>query len=191
MLRTSIIGIALVAMTTGGVQAQQQSTPSLAEVARQAEAAKATVKKAKKSYTNADLSSDPKSAPAPAPASTPAGGFVSSTTGKPVSAEEIVARSEAKLDEDLKAKQSEEQWRARALSLRIQFDKLQTRLELLTKPNPARDANAAASARNDSELANVRTGLTALRKSWASLEDNARENKVPTAWLDPRPQFQQ
>ena len=185
MLRVSIIGVALVAMTAGIAGAQQQAMPSLAEVARKAEAAKATVRKAKKTYTNADLGADPRGEPAPAPSPAPAAGFVSATTGKPVTAEEIVKRSEEKVEEAEVAKESEEDWRARAQSLRVQIDKLQTRLTALTNPNPARDANAAAKARNESELANVRTGLDGLRKSWANLESSAREKKVSLAWLEP------
>ena len=187
-LRVSLIGVALVAMTAGSVAARQQATPSLAEVARKAEAAKPTVKKAKKTYTNADLGADPHGAPAPSAA--PAAGFVSSTTGKPASADEIVKRSEAKVDEAEVAKESEENWRGRAQSLRVQIDRLQTRFTALTKPNTARDSSEQAKARNDLELGNVRTGLAALRKSWASLEASATEKKVPMAWLEPRPQFQ-
>lgn len=188
-LRVAITGIALVAMTAGNARAQQPAALSLAEVARQAEAAQATVKKAKKSYTNADLSAAPSSEPAPPT------GFMSSLAGKPASAEKVVATSPEKADQAAAAKQpqqqSEEQWRGRATALRTEIEKLQTRLTMLTKPNPTRDANAAAKERNDGVVAILRSSLDGQRKSWARLEDSARESKVPTAWLDPRPQFQQ
>ena len=62
--------------------AQQPAQPSLAEVARQAEAAKPTIKKATKSYTNNDLGPD---GLPPAAAAEPPSGYVSKTLDKPVS----------------------------------------------------------------------------------------------------------
>jgi len=106
-LRGSILGIALVAIAANGARAQQV-TPPLAEVARQAEAAKATVKKAKKVYTNANLASDPKSAPAPAPAAPAAAGPANITADKPTGAGQMVAANEATAQEPAVPQQSEE-----------------------------------------------------------------------------------
>ena len=179
------LAVVMVAAMTA-VSAQQPDPPSLAELARQAEAAKATTSKAKKTYTNADLSTDPRSEPAPAAA--PATGFMSGTLGKPVSAEEIIARSEEVVDQASGKAQSEEQWRARAESMRTQIQKLQKRKTALTKPNEAREANAGARARNDAEVVKVQQGLDGLRKQWATFEESARVARIPTAWLDPRPE---
>lgn len=189
--RVSVIAVALVAIAAGGAHAQQPSTPSLGEVARQAEAAKATTRKAKKTYGNSDLKAVPSSAPAApaAPAATEA--FFSKGLGKPVSAEEMVARSDEGVANEEVAKESETDWRQRAASMRSQIDKLQDRLAALTKPNAARDANAAAKSRNDTVVANTQSGLDSLTKSWARFEEAARVAKIPTAWLEPRPQFQQ
>lgn len=171
---------------------QQAAPPSLGDVARQAEAAKATAKKAKKSYTNADLAPDPKggatTAAASAPASPPAG-VISATTGKPVTSEELIARSEEKVEREAIAQQSEADWRARAESIRVQITRLQDQMAAMTQPNAARDANPAARARFDADVARVRTGLDGLQKQWAKLEDAARYAKVKTEWLDPRPKF--
>jgi hypothetical protein len=156
-------------------------------VAKKAEAAQPTIRKAKKSYTNADLSGDPRGEPAAAPA--PAAGFISATTGAVLTAEEMVARSEEKVDPTNGHALPEEHWRARADSLRVQIEKLQTRQTALRKPNAARDENAPARARNDAELAKVETGINTLIKQWGKLEEAARLAKVPSGWIEPRPQF--
>jgi hypothetical protein len=186
--RVSVIGVTLIVAMTASARAQQQ-TPSLGEVARQAEAAKATTKKAKKSYTNGDLKVDP-TAPPPAPAAQPSTGYVSASLGKVVSPEELIERSKEVVDEKMGGRQPEDHWRKRADSIRMQIDPLQARMSILTKPNPARDDNPGAKARNDGEIAKVRQGLAGLMKQWATLEESARVANVPTAWLDPRPQLQ-
>jgi hypothetical protein len=175
-----MIGVLAIA----AVSAQQSSQPSLAEVARQAEAAKVSTAKAKKTYTNADLSQDNRGEPAPAPAAPPPG-FMSSSLGKPVSADEIIARSEETVDQASGKAQSEEHWRGRAESLRAQIEKLQTRMTALTKPNEARDASPGARARNDAEVAKVQQGLNALLKQRETLEESARVAKIPPEWIQP------
>ena len=181
---TGSLVIALIAVTGSASAQQPPGSLPLGDVARLAETAKATTKKAKKTYTNADLSPDPKAEQEPAKVSA---GFMSSALGKVVSAEEMIERSEGKVTAELRAEVSEPQWRARAASIRGQIAKLQTRMAALTKPNQARDANAGARARNDAEVANVQQGLTGLMKQWATFEESARVARIPTDWLDPRP----
>ena len=192
MRRESVLAVALVLIAGGHAVAQTQVMPPLAEVARQAEAAKATARKAKKTYTNSDLSADPRHQPdpAPAPAAAPAAGFVSKTSGKTVPAEEMIAASEAKAEEATVAKESEETWRMRAASLRKQVDEMRARIEQLTAPDPLRDENPVLKRTNDVEIVNARAALEGLRKQWTRLEASARELKVPDAWLDPKPVVQ-
>ena len=183
--RTPAILVALVLTTSAGTAAQQsQAVISLGEVARQAEAAKPSVKKAKKIYTNADLGAQAQREAAEAP---PATGFMSGALGKPVTAEEMVARSQEKIDGATRAAQPEEHWRQRAEPLRVQIAKLQSRLASLMKPNEARSANPAAQARQDAEIAKVQAGLDGLNRQWTALEESAREARIPSEWLDPRP----
>ncbi len=183
--RTSAAVLALVfAGSTGSAAQSSQTAMSLGEVARQAEAEKGTVKKAKKTYTNADLGAEAQRAAAEA---APATGFVSSALGKPVTAEEMVAHSQEKIDAATRAAQPEEHWRMRAESIRVQIAKLQTRLAALMKPNEARSANPAAQARHDAEVANTQKALDGVHRQWAALETSASEVRVPSGWLDPRP----
>jgi len=186
---SSAFAVAFVAITAGHALAQDQVTPSLAEVARQVEAAKATVKKAKKAYTNSDLSSVPQGEPAPAPA--PASGFVSKSLGKPVLAEEVVARSEAQVESEAVAKESEEAWRKRADAVRKQVDQLRERLTELTTSDASRAESPAVRAGNASDTATTRAALESARKQWARLETSAKALKVPMAWLEPVPAFPQ
>ena len=197
MRRHSLLAVAVVLLSGGHAFAQTQVMPPLADVARKAEAAKATAKKAKKSYTNSDLSADPRGerAPAPAPAAAPTAapeaGFVSKTTGKPVPAEEMVAASAAKAEEGEVAKESEATWRHRASAVRQQVDKMRERLAELSTPNQLTDENPRLKAENERDIANARTALDGLRKQWGRLETSAREKKIPLAWIEPAPSFQQ
>jgi len=179
------IGVAFVAITAGRALAQDQVTPPLAEVARQAEAAKATVKKAKKTYTNSDLSSDARGEPAPA------SGFVSKSLGKPVPAEELVTRSEAQVENEAVAKESEEAWRKRADSVRKQVDRLRERLTELMTSDASRAESPAVRAGNASDTATTRAALESARKQWVRLKTSAKELKVPMAWIEPPPTFPQ
>ena len=188
MFRASAIGL-FVAIAVGSAHAQQSSMPSLAEIARQAEAAKPTVRKATRTYTNGSLGSVPREEHAVA-APTLAAVFESRSLGKPVPAEELVARSEAKVESDNAARQSQQTWQMRAATLRKQIDDLRSRLSMLTIPNPLTEGSPALKQSNDIEIANARAATDGLRKQWMRLEAGAAEAKVPSAWLDPRPQFQ-
>lgn len=186
-IRASLLSVAIVVTVAASAVAQTPATtPSLGQVARQAEAAKATVKKAKKTYTNADLSAVPASSPAPEPAP-PASGFVSKALDKPVPPEEIIARSEEQVEQDSVKKESEPRWRKRAESIRMQVETVAERLVALNKPNEARSNNPAAAARHAAEVAKFEQGRDALKQDWAKLEEAARVAKIPSAWLDPRP----
>jgi hypothetical protein len=182
----SALSVAMVFAVAASAAAQTTATtPSLGEVARQSEANKATVKKAKKTYTNADLSAVPDSTPAPA--ATPSTGFVSKTLDKPVNAEEIIARSEEKVEQDALKKESEPNWRKRAETIRSEMARVAARLVALSRPSEARDNNPAAAARHAAEVSKYQQGRDALKQDWARLEEAARNLKVPSAWLEPRP----
>ena len=105
-------------------------------------------------------------------------------------AEELVARSEAKVESDNAARQSQQTWQMRAATLRKQIDDLRSRLSMLTIPNPLTEGSPALKQSNDVEIANTRGAIDGLRKQWMRLEAGAAEAKIPSAWLDPRPQFQ-
>lgn len=170
------------------LSAQQTSTPPLGDVAREAEAAKATARKAKKTYTNADLTADPRGESAPA-APPPSNGFMSASLGRVVTPEEVLKRSEEKAEKDAVTKEPEEQWRNRAESIRKQVAELQKRRDDLRMPSALRDGNPISKLQNDREIANADRGLEALQRQWDRLEASAKDQKANPAWLEPRPRF--
>ena len=194
MIRVSLIGAALMAATAGAAWAQEQVMPSLAEVARQAEAAKANARKAKKTYTNSSLSADPRgeaaTPAAPAAAATPVTAAASAPAGTPAPAVVTAPIGGAKVEGEL-PKESEESWRTRAAAVRTQADRLRVRMAELTTPNGLRDQNPPVKAANDVEIANTRTAVDALKKQWARIEASANERKIPLAWIQPAPVFPQ
>lgn len=181
-----VIGVLWASIGTSAQQPQPTTVP-LGDLARQAEAAKATAKKANKTYTNANLSADLRGEPTPVPAAASPSGFVSKSLGKALPPEEMVARSEQKVEQDVKDQQKEGTWRMRATSLRKQIDDMQSRVATLSVPNALTDASAVLKKANDAELANARAALDGLKKRWTRLEAEAREVKIPSEWLDPRP----
>ncbi len=185
MSRRLLICAAL-ALALPGTVAAQSAEPDLAAIARQAEAAKTTAPKAKKTYTNADLGAGgvPRADTKP-----PAEGFMSSTLGKPVSAEEMLERSEAKAAEDQRTKLPDEYWIGQATAIRKQAEKMVPRLAELKarKPNP----NAALQKRADQERAMLQDQIDSLKKKWSGLEAEARTAKANLALISPPPAFPQ
>ncbi|MEY4095521.1 MAG: hypothetical protein RLZZ53_2720 [Acidobacteriota bacterium] len=184
MIRTTLIAAALT-LATANLAAAQAPEPDLAAIARQAEAAKGSAPKAKKSYTNADLSSaglPPSTETAPA-----AAGYMSSSRGKPVTAEEMVTRSEEKAAADLRGKLPDEYWVGQATAIRKQVDKMVPRLAELDarKPNP----NAALQKRSEQEKAMLQEQIASLRKKWDGLQAEARAAKANLGLLSPPPAF--
>jgi len=181
--------IALTVLLAGVVpaRAQQAGQPSLADVARQAEAARdrGAVKKARKAYTNKDLGATPAVA-----TSEPSTGFVSKTTGQEVSAEELVKRGEQQVAEQQPPQgPPEATWRQRAKYIRDQVDTTKTRLNkylhLPENPDPAQQRKV------QNAIVAMRTSLTELENRWSALEKSASENKADPSWIAPPPDFSQ
>lgn len=184
MSRRLMISGVLVFAFASSAAAQSLVEPNLAEIARQAEAAKPTAPKAKKSYTNADLSNG-----GLPPAPEPAAGFMSASLGKPVSAEEMLKLSEAKAAAEQQQKQPEEYWVGQANLVRRGVDKILPRLaELKARP---KNPNANLQKRAVDEAVMLQQQLESLRKRWAGIEDAARTAKINLAWISPPPNFPQ
>lgn len=187
MSRGVVIGAAIVLACARTAAAQTSGQPNLAEIARQAEAAKPSAPRAKKIYTNADLSAGGL-APAPAPAAADAG-FVSSSLGKPVSAEEMLKLSNAKAAADQKRKEPDEYWIGQAAGIKRQVENLTARLEELKgrQKNP----NATVQKKTEQDLAMAQQQLERFKKRWADLEEAGRTAKINMALLSPPPAFPQ
>ena len=180
-----VVGGAVVVIAP--LAAWAQSTPSLGDLARQTEISRQTAPKASKSYTTADLVPDPRSVAAPTPDSVaetaPAGGFMSVSAGRLLTAEEIIARSQAKVDNTRKH-MDERFWRANADGLRSQLEMAQKEVDTLSAPA---ERSAPQQVLRDKRLAKAEKILQDLQERWRKLEDSAHYSNVPKAWLEPIP----
>jgi hypothetical protein len=167
------------------VAALAQATPSIGEVAKQSAEQRAAGKPATKVYTNADLVRDPRDAASPAATgeAPAAGGYISKSTGKALSAEEIIANSQEKLRRD-SAKMDESYWRRQAASLTAELERARKDVDVLaTAPIPRTVVMQQIAAR---ELEKARKVLADLEHRWTRLEESARYANAPKAWLEPQ-----
>ena len=119
-------------------------------VARQVEAERASGgRKATKTYTNSSLAALPATETPPE-----SSGYISATTGKPVSPEELVKRSQEIADEESTVKLPESYWRQQATYLRSEFARAQGLLDNLKKAPPS-SASLPAQARYEIGRAHV------------------------------------
>lgn len=165
--------------------ASAQSSPTIGEVAQQNAERQRTAKAATKVYTNADLKPVPGVSTSIAPpADVPvAGGYVSKSSGKAVSAEEIIANSREKLSRD-NANMGESYWRRQAAGVRSELEHARQEVETLsTAPRPQSVAMQRIAAR---ELEKWQRVLADLEQRWERLEDSAHYANVPKAWLEPQ-----
>jgi len=180
--RSVFVGVVFM-VACADAAAAQSGEPDLAAIARQAEAAKASAPKAKKSYTNADLGAG---GVPPAPVEL-GEGFMSSSLDKPISAEEMLLRSEAKAEAELKDKAPDEVFIKQAAAIRRQVEKLAPSLsELKSRP---KSPDAERQKRVDQQIADIERQMEGFRKRWAGLEAEARTTKVSLAVLMPAPAF--
>lgn len=181
--------IVLTLAVAASAAAQTPGQPSLVDVAKRTEAtrADATTKKAQKTYTNKDL----RAVPAPEPEMTAPDAKAAdknASAAQPQSNEQagdkLSAEEEAKLNVV-----PEEMWRARAGRIREQAAAgAETLRQIRARP---RSPNPARQEQNDKEEARMVNAMNALKKQWASLEAQARDQKINLAWLEPLPAFPQ
>lgn len=161
---------------------------SLADVARQEAARRDSGKQAAKAYTNANLKADPLSVPVAtteAGAAQP-GGYLSISTGRYVTAEEMIALTNANVVTGEKALQ-EPNWRQQAETLRGQLVKAQR--EVAAMSDTANDESRSAGERAVAArlLAQRQVLVADIERRWLKMEEQAEKNRIPRAWLDPRP----
>lgn len=151
---------------------------SLADVARQEEARRGVATKAARSYINADLKSDPVAdAPGVADVAAPRG-FFSLSSGSYVSAEEIIARSEAAIAKG-DDKRAEAYWRDRAQRIRSELDKARRQVETLSE---ARPTSATEQAVTEKALKRAQAVLDDLEHQWLKFRTQAGAAGIPKAW---------
>lgn len=183
---------AVVLVCAAGASAQ-----SLADVARQEEERRKTIKTSGKVYTNDALRPEPVSAgpvPAAAPApSVPAGGPPAPAAGAPAGETQTSTDPAAEPDE---VPRTEADWRKRvsderdALSrAQIFADALQSRINVLSadfvnRDDPVqRDAVAADRQKALTELDRVKQEIEQHQETIKAIQEEARRGGVPAGWV--------
>ena len=184
MRRLCVGAVVLVLMSAAAAAAQSAGEPSLADIARQAEKAKPAVPKAKRTYTNADLSGGGLPPAPPAAGTAAAAPNGNQTPAAPAAQANGPAAGTAAVEV-----QNEEVWRRRADRLRDQVKTLQARLADLSSrpPNP----NLTLQQRAEKEANGIRADFVQLRLQWTKLEQDAKAAKVNILWIEPTPAFPQ
>ena len=170
---------------------------SLADVARQEAERRKSVTSQARIYTNEDLGT-----PAPAPSSATSASSAAAAPNKPApsesgSANKVAAPAEGAENEGPveKAKsepnkfRDETHWRERARGYRDKLNKLrsdvaaiQSRVEEL-RGGPQTPANVSDLKLAEQDLVKYKNQLASIEKEWSQIEQMAREDKVPTTWL--------
>ena len=165
-------------------------SPSLGDVAKKEQDRRKNLPEAGKVYTNKDL---PKSAVKPAEA----GGAPAQAVASPEPSSAIPAEGEKKADDpDVKAKQSEAEWRKRMADAReglrrneMFAQSLQTRVnsltqDVLSRSDPVQKSQLSAERKEAlSELARVKQEIEAGKKQITDIEEEARKAGVPAGWV--------
>ena len=181
--RTVAVAVCLAIAGTAGAQ-------SLGEVARREAARRESMKPAAKVYTNANLKADPLSVPgATTGAGTaPSAGYLSISTGRYVTAEEMIALTNANVVTGEKALQ-EPNWRRQADSLRAQLLKIQQETDAMQSTSADETRSASERAAAERMVALRKIVIADLERRWARLEQQAEIQRIPKEWLDPRPKL--
>ncbi len=175
-----------------GLIAAPLSAQSLGDLARQEEARRATAKKSVKSFSNADLAPSeiaPITAAAPA---MPGEAVVPCDPGvskdKCAAPEEAGAKPEPAGEPPAQsAAEQEAAWRRNADEIRRQLAKARTEYDLVAAraADPARPPGERATAERLAAL--QQDVIDGIEGRWERLENQVRELKLPSAWLNPRP----
>ena len=193
MKRVIAIAVTLVVACASVAYGQASSTVSLAEVARQEEARRKSVKKATKVFTNSSLAT----AEAPStPPSTPSMAAASSNT-TPATKEPTIPGGKAE-PVSPGAKQDQAYWQGRISKARTDLsrsqmfaDSLQTKINSLRTDFTNRDNRVEREKIQQdlntalAELERLKKEIDTQQKAITAIEDEARRANVPVGWLRP------
>lgn len=176
--------VAAITLSSAIAHAQSPSTPSLAEVARQTAAKRASAKPATKVFTNASLAEPPADG-------TPL--ITSPTATPPATASTAVSQapvtqpgSAPAADQATKPAEDENAWRQEAGRLRKDLDDARAALDSLRKTANATPAATEAQRRTaQRQLDQAQRTVEYFEKRWEQYRKEAAAAKIPPAWLEP------
>jgi hypothetical protein len=196
MDRVRGIAVAALLVVSTLLSGPAASAQSLAEVAKQEAERRGTLANTGKVYTNNDLTPDFTRPPAPAPEPTTGALDASSaqertlastdaTDGEPSPADQEGVTPPDEQQAQPANDKGEEYWRGRAELIRArlaaqnaQIEALRQRMAAFTDGSADPERAIAAAA-----FAKAQTDLVALNQEWLRFENQARERKIPDAWI--------
>ena len=156
---------------------------SLADVARQEEARRATAPKAARSYSNANLG--PGEVSATQATEPEVSCYMSVKLGRCVSADEILANTAASVTAAQNAPK-EPGYRREAESIRKELAYLEKEINALTEQSENGLSSAKRQLANNA-LAMKRSQFDDALQRWAKLEKDIRNLRLPHDWIEPVP----
>ena len=173
-------GIAAIVMAAIPAYAQ-----SLGDLARQEEARRAAVTQAATKLSNANLRPQDIRDPSSAPASE-SSCYMSISKGRCVSAEEMLAQSNAVVVNANAPR--EQEWRQEAAALRSVIEATQEEIRNLERRLASDRIRPGSETRADEKsLLRSREELVRLERKWARFETAAGVERIPRAWIEPIP----
>ena len=168
---------ALALMVAAALAPRPVAAQSLGAVAQQEEARRAEVKQPAKAYSNADVPGSPSGhATTSGDEGAPPQGYVSKSTGKVMTADEMVNSSKALLS-DQEEKANEPYWRDRAKGIRAEVEKARALVDVLSKAENV-DSPTQAEA-----LKKARAVMEQAEARLARFETQAEVARIPKAWI--------
>ncbi len=157
---------------------------SLAELARQEEARRATTQKAVKVLSNADLR--PQDITSPSAATPGESCYLSISQARCVTADALIANSNQRIA-TIEQKKVEPTWRRDAGSLRTQIEKAQADVEALEAAVGDMRRSPGERKAAEQRLLQLRPVVEGLERQWERLEKSAANMRIPHEWLEPIP----
>ena len=182
MSRRRIVG-AFVALS---IAAAPTAAQSLADVARQEEARRATAPKASKSYSNESLGPDAVIGAVTVTAEPEVSCYMSVKSGRCVTADEIIANTALKIQTAANAVK-EPIVRQQADSIREELAWLEQEIDVLTEQEANDHLPAAKRQLAGDALAMKRPQFEHAQQQWAKLERMVEVERYPHDWIEPVP----
>lgn len=157
---------------------------SLGDVARQEEARRALATKAVKTLSNADL--NPSSIAQPADATQAESCYVSKSRGRCVSAEDLVATSNAGVVTKANAP-FENNWRRDSQSLRSQLETARSGVTVFEATVADEERSPGERKVAEKALAAAKQAVVGVERQWEKLERTATNQQIPRQWIEPIP----
>ena len=160
------------------------SAQSLGQIAKQEEARRAAATKPARSFTNDDLG--PQAIASPAATRPAEACYQSASTGRCVTADEMIAASNAKINAEV-IQRKEAVYRSSAGHIRSLLAKLQEEARVLTASAANENKTPVERRSAANVLALKQRSIAEQERRWHKLVEDAAREQVPREWYEPAP----